>query len=115
MPAAYPPDLASRVTSLEGELGRGIDRAAVCAESLAALAARYHDLLEGRYDAILDAWRSRSFGSRGARVEWDTPSGVQAGITEGIDEMGALLVRTARSLERIVAGEVRWELHAASD
>jgi biotin-(acetyl-CoA carboxylase) ligase len=48
-------------------------------------------------------------------VEWDTPSGVQAGITEGIDEMGALLVRTARSLERIVAGEVRWELHAASD
>ena len=115
MPAAYPPDLASRVTSLEGELGRGIDRAALCAESLAALAARYHDLLEGRYDAILDAWRSRSFGSRGARVAWDTPSGVQTGITEGIDEMGALLVRTARSLERIVAGEVRWELHAASD
>ena len=115
MSAAYPPDLAPRVTSLESELGRAIDRAAVCAESLASLAERYHDLLEGRYGAILDAWRSRSFGSRGARVEWDTPSGVQAGITEGIDEMGALLVRTARSLERIVAGEVRWELHAASD
>ena len=115
MSAAYPPDLARRVTSLEAELGRAIDRAAVCAESLASLAERYHDLLEGRYDAILDAWRSRSFGGRGARVEWDTPSGVQAGITEGIDEMGALLVRTGRSLERIVAGEVRWELHAASD
>jgi len=115
MSAAYPPDLAPRVTSLESELGRAIDRAAVCAESLASLAERYHDLLDGRYDAILDAWRSRSFGSRGARVEWDTPSGVQAGITEGIDEMGALLVRTARSVERIVAGEVRWELHAASD
>jgi BirA family biotin operon repressor/biotin-[acetyl-CoA-carboxylase] ligase len=115
MSAAYPPDLAPRVTSLESELGRAIDRAAVCAESLASLAERYHDLLEGRYGAILDAWRSRSFGSRGARVEWDTPSGVQAGITEGIDEMGALLVRTTRSLERIVAGEVRWELHAARD
>jgi len=115
MSAAYPPDLAPRVTSLESELGRAVDRAAVCAESLASLAERYHDLLEGRYGAILDAWRSRSFGSRGARVEWDTPSGVQAGITEGIDEMGALLVRTTRSLERIVAGEVRWELHAARD
>ena len=115
MSAAYPPELAPRVTSLEAELGRGIDRAALCAESLASLAERYRDLLDGRYDAILDAWRSRAFGSRGARVEWDTPSGVQAGITEGIDEMGALLVRTPRSLERIVAGEVRWELHAASN
>jgi BirA family transcriptional regulator, biotin operon repressor / biotin---[acetyl-CoA-carboxylase] ligase len=114
-PAAYPRDLASQVTSLETELGRSIDRAAVCAESLSALAARYHDLLEGRFDAILDAWRSRSFGSRGARVEWDTPGGVRTGVTEGIDDMGALLVRAGDATERIVAGEVRWNLHAASD
>ena len=115
MAAAYPPELAPIVTSLETELGRGIDRAAVCAESLACLAARYDDLIEGRYDAILDAWRARAFGSRGARVEWDTPSGVRHGITEGIDEMGALLVRSAGSVERIVAGEVRWGLHAAGN
>lgn len=115
MAAAYPPELASIVTSLETELGRGVDRAAVWAESLACLAERYRDLLEGRYDTILDAWRARAFGSRGARVEWDTPQGVRAGITEGIDEMGALLVRTGSTLERIVAGEVRWGLHAASD
>ncbi len=115
MPAAYPPELASVVTSLETELGRGIDRAAICAESIASLAERYDDLLEGRYDAILDAWRRRSFGSRGAKVEWDTPSGVRHGITEGIDEMGALLVRSAGAVERIVAGEVRWGLHAAGN
>ncbi|MEQ1730000.1 MAG: biotin--[acetyl-CoA-carboxylase] ligase, partial [Vicinamibacterales bacterium] len=115
MPAAYPPELASIVTSLETELGRGIDRAALCAESIASLAARYADLLEGRYDAILDAWRARAFGSRGAQVEWDTPSGVRHGITDGIDEMGALLVRSAGSVERIVAGEVRWGLHAAGN
>jgi BirA family transcriptional regulator, biotin operon repressor / biotin---[acetyl-CoA-carboxylase] ligase len=114
-PAAYPRELASRVTSLETELGRSIDRAAVCAESLASLAARYHDLLEGRFDAILDAWRARSFGSRGAKVEWDTPAGTRTGVTEGIDDLGALLVRTSGSVERIVAGEVRWEFHAASD
>jgi BirA family biotin operon repressor/biotin-[acetyl-CoA-carboxylase] ligase len=112
--AAYPPELASRVTALETELGRAVDRAQLCAESLAALAARYRDLLAGRFDAILDAWRSRAFGSRGARVEWDTPGGVRTGITEGIDAMGALLVRSEAGVDRIVAGEVRWDLHAAS-
>jgi BirA family transcriptional regulator, biotin operon repressor / biotin---[acetyl-CoA-carboxylase] ligase len=112
---AYPAGLASIVTSLEGELGREVDRAALCAESLAAIGSRYRDLLEGRFDVILDAWRSRAFGGRGAKVEWDTPAGVRSGITEGIDHMGALLVRSGHVLERIVAGEVRWGLHAARD
>ena len=76
--ASYPPELAARVTALETELGRSIDRASLCAEALCSLAARYHDLLEGDFDAILDAWRLRSFGGRGARVEWDSPSGVQS-------------------------------------
>lgn len=113
-PAAYPPELASRVTSLETELGRAVDRAMLCAESLASLAARYRDLVAGRFDAILDAWRARALGTRGARVEWDTPQGVRIGTTEGVDAMGALLVRTGERVERIVAGEVRWNLHAAS-
>jgi BirA family biotin operon repressor/biotin-[acetyl-CoA-carboxylase] ligase len=113
--ASFPPDLAARVTSLESELGRDIDRAALCAESLASLAERYGDLLSGRFDAVLDGWRRRSFGSRGARVEWDAAGGVNSGITEGIDDMGALLVRIGDRLERIVAGEVRWGLHAPRD
>src|SRR5436190_15218656 len=49
-----PPDLAARVTSLESELGRPVDRASLGAETLAALAARYRDLLDARFDAILD-------------------------------------------------------------
>jgi len=113
MSAAYPPELSTIVTSLDSELGRGVDRAEVCAEALASLAERYRDLLDARYDAILDAWRARAFGSRGAKVEWDTPAGVRTGVTEGVDAMGALLVRTGEGLERIVAGEVRWGLHAA--
>jgi BirA family transcriptional regulator, biotin operon repressor / biotin---[acetyl-CoA-carboxylase] ligase len=106
--AAYPPDLADRVTALESELGRGIDRAAVFAESLAALAARYGDLLGGRFDAILDAWRARAPGSRGARVAWESTTGRRAGVTAGIDDLGALLVQTGDRIERIVAGEVTW-------
>ena len=112
--AALPRELADRVTALESELGRAVDRPRLCAESLASLASRYDDLLAGRFDAILDAWRTRSFGSRGAQVEWDSASGVRSGTTEGIDDMGALLVRSGNTIERIVAGEVRWGLHAAS-
>lgn len=111
--AAFPPDLADRVTALESELGRTIDRPMLCAESLASLTARYHDLHEGRFDAILDAWRGRAYGSRGAKVEWDSIDGVRTGVTEGIDDMGALLVRSEHGLERIVAGEVRWGLYGS--
>ena len=46
--------------------------------------------------------------SRDAPVTWDTPSGQQSGITAGIDDHGALLVRAGDRVERIL-GEVSWE------
>jgi BirA family biotin operon repressor/biotin-[acetyl-CoA-carboxylase] ligase len=107
--AAYPPELADRVTSLETELGRSVDRPRVFVETLAALASRYTDLVDGRFDAILDAWRTRAPGAQGRRVSWTMIAGEQSGITNGIDDMGALLVRVGDRVERIVAGEVRWE------
>jgi BirA family biotin operon repressor/biotin-[acetyl-CoA-carboxylase] ligase len=109
--AAYPPELGDRATSLESELGRHVDRALVLIESLASLARRYDDLLEGRFDAILDAWRARAPGSSGARVTFITGSTgttAAAGVTAGIDDDGALLVRVGDRIERIVAGEVTW-------
>jgi BirA family biotin operon repressor/biotin-[acetyl-CoA-carboxylase] ligase len=104
----FPPELAMRATSLEMELGRPVDRALVFAETLAALARRYEDLLDGRFDAILDAWRAHAPGGRGARVSWTTPSGTQNGVTAGVDDRGALLVDVGGRLERIVAGELTW-------
>jgi BirA family biotin operon repressor/biotin-[acetyl-CoA-carboxylase] ligase len=106
--AAYPPDLQTRATSLESELGRPIDRTAVLVETLAALARRYDDLLDGRFDAILDAWRRRAPAACGARVSWATPAGPRAGVTDGIDDDGALLVQVGEGVERIVAGELTW-------
>lgn len=103
-----PPELAARMTSIEGELGRAIDRAAVCAETLAALAARYRELVDARFDAILDAWRARSPGSVGRRVKWVSNGREWQGTTAGIDDRGALLVRIDNRLERIVSGEVLW-------
>jgi BirA family biotin operon repressor/biotin-[acetyl-CoA-carboxylase] ligase len=107
-PAAYPFELRDRATSLESERGRQVDRALLLIESLASVARRYDDLLAGRFDAILDAWRARAPGSTGARVSWTTISGMSSGVTAGIDDEGALLVLVGDRLERIVAGEVTW-------
>lgn len=106
--AALPDPVAARATSLESELGRAVDRAALAAATIVAISRRYADLLNGRFDAILDAWRARSTSSRGARVSWDTPAGRQVGETQGIDNRGALLVRVGDRTERIVGGEVTW-------
>jgi BirA family biotin operon repressor/biotin-[acetyl-CoA-carboxylase] ligase len=106
--AAYPKELRDRATSLESELGRPVDRALLLVESLASLARRYDDLLDGRFDAILDAWRARAPASTGARVTWTAASGVASGVTAGLDDDGALLVRVGDRIERIVAGELTW-------
>ena len=118
--ALYPPEIGNRATSLESELGRHVDRALLLVESLASLARRYDDLIEGRFDAILDAWRARAPGSRGALVVFTRfaapaassdgapASGAASGLTAGIDDEGALLVLVGDRIERIVAGEVTW-------
>jgi BirA family biotin operon repressor/biotin-[acetyl-CoA-carboxylase] ligase len=106
--AAYPRELTDRATSLESELGRSVDRATLWAQTLVALSQRYRDLLDGRFDAILDAWRARAPASHGARVSWTTPTGPRSGVTAGIDERGALLVRHGDLIDRLVGGELTW-------
>jgi len=105
---AFPPELRDRATSLESELGRPVDRHHVLVETLASLARRYQDLLDGRFDAILDAWRRLAPAASGARVTWTTMAGTLEGVTGGIDDRGALLVRIDDRVERIVSGEVTW-------
>lgn len=105
---AFPPALRDRATSLESELGRAIDRHHLLAETLAALSRRYEDLLAGRFDAILDAWRRLAPAASGAPVAWTTNAGTATGVTAGIDDLGALLVRIDERVERIVSGEITW-------
>ena len=89
-------------------MGRSVDRYHVFVETLAALATRYDDLLNGRFDAILDAWRRRAPGAVGARVARTINGVVETGVTAGIDDNGALLVRVGDRIERIVSGELQW-------
>jgi len=106
--SSYPRELGDRATSIESELGRPADHHHVLVETLAALSRRYDDLLNARFDAILDAWRGRAPDASGARVTWTARDGVQNGVTAGIDDRGALLVRVGEGVERIVSGEVTW-------
>jgi len=107
-PAAYPADLADRATSLEGELGRPVDRGIVLAGSLEALADRIEEARASGIGAILDRWRALAPSSIGSQVEWRSPDGIRRGTTAGIDGDGALLVTAGGAVERIIGGEVRW-------
>jgi BirA family biotin operon repressor/biotin-[acetyl-CoA-carboxylase] ligase len=110
MSAPLPPELAGRAASLEGELGRAVDRGLVFAECLTAFALRYDDLREGRSPGVLAAWRQRAAATFGRRIEWDADGAIVSGVAEDIDETGALLVNAGGQRRRIVSGEVRWTL-----
>jgi BirA family biotin operon repressor/biotin-[acetyl-CoA-carboxylase] ligase len=106
--AAYPPELSDRATSIETELGRPPDGAAVLAETLAALAALVERLAGGDSQPVLARWRQLAPSAYGAAVAWDTGAGTVTGTSAGIADDGALLVRVGDRVERVISGELRW-------
>ena len=104
-PSAYPPDIADRASSSAAELGRPVDAALILVECLAALDARIAQLASGYAGNLLARWRELSPSAAGARVECE---GGVTGVTAGITDEGALLVRTAHGVEPIRSGQVRW-------
>ena len=108
MPAAYPPDVAARATSIESELGRPIDRGLLLVECLVALHVRYRDLQSRASAAVIARWRDRAVSTLGRRVEWDVAGVTRHGVAEDIDETGALVVRDGTARARVISGEVRW-------
>lgn len=107
-PAAYPPAIADRASSIEAELGRAAEAGPVLAETLAALAELMGPLAAGTPALVLDRWRALAPSSRGTAVAWETAAGPLTGVSAGIADDGALLVRVGDRTERIISGEVRW-------
>jgi BirA family biotin operon repressor/biotin-[acetyl-CoA-carboxylase] ligase len=107
-PAAFPPELADRAGSIEGELGRHVDAGSVLAQVLVALHRTIEELVSAGPPTLFTRWLELSPSAYGERIEWDTPRSVQTGVSAGLAEDGALLARTADGLARIIAGEVRW-------
>ena len=108
LPAAYPPEIADRATSLAAELGRAVDAAAVLGECLAALAGRIGDLAGGERSRVLARWIELSPSAHGSRVELEGASSMIAGVTAGIADDGSLLVRTSQGIEAVRSGSLRW-------
>jgi BirA family transcriptional regulator, biotin operon repressor / biotin---[acetyl-CoA-carboxylase] ligase len=107
-PADYPAAIAGRVTSLERELGRPVDAGLVLAEVLAALNQQVAALKAGDRRRVLDRWRALAPSAVGAAVAWNGSGQNVRGTTQGVDEHGALLIRVAGRVERVISGEVQW-------
>ena len=107
-PAAYPAGLEKRVTSLERELGRPVDAGLVLSEILVALNQQVAALKAGEQAGVLERWKALAPSATGAAVEWNTSGNSLRGTTHGVDQDGALLIRVAGRLERVISGEVQW-------
>ena len=107
--SSYPHELADRASSIETELGRPIDVGVVLAEVLVALAAELEPLARGEVTGLLARWRRLAPSAKGVQVEYESPTGRVSGITSGIADDGALLVRVGNVVERVIAGEIVWK------
>jgi BirA family biotin operon repressor/biotin-[acetyl-CoA-carboxylase] ligase len=109
-PTAAPPELANVATSIEAELGRPVERSRLVVEVLAELNGILARLRAGDRAWVCDEWRRFGrAGLHGARVRWDDQGMERFGFARGLDDSGALLVESAGRIERLIAGEVRWD------
>lgn len=107
--AAYPRELAHRVTSIETELGRSVDRGTLAVELLERTRSIMSLVHAGRRREVGDRWRRFAHAGLNAAVRWDHPDGVRRGVATDIDDDGALLVAVSDGVERLMAGSVMWE------
>lgn len=99
--------LATPATSLDLESGRRISRQALLAALLKSLERETNGLLDPAFRETIPARvEHASSWVRGRSVEVHGPC-EYTGITEGLDEYGFLLVRTANGLVQVQTGGIR--------
>ncbi len=101
----FPEELRPIATSIRIERGEPAPRALFVAACLTALEGWLDRHAEEGFAPIRAAWRERS-GTLGQDVTVKAEGRDVVGRAEDIDEAGALLVRTARGLERVLSGDV---------
>jgi len=106
--SSFPEDLQAIATSLRLVTGTEWSRVELCAALLKSLDREYRALLENPEAtvSILRRFQERSSSVRGRQVEVEENSGFD-GVTEGLDERGFLLVRTAQGLRTVLSGTVK--------
>lgn len=104
-PDDLPPELRDIAGSLRIAAGRSFSRVELLAAVLHELERVYDQTVKDGFAPLLAEWRQESV-TLGQTVDV-VGSGQQfSGVAEDIDSDGALLVRTAAGLERVLAGDV---------
>ncbi len=102
-----PSEIGSVATSLKRELGRSVPRLSLCAAVLSSLEEWLDRHEDQGFSPVRSRWMELS-STVGSLVEIQLEGDrVLAGEAQGIDDGGALLVRTSTRLERILSGDVR--------
>jgi BirA family biotin operon repressor/biotin-[acetyl-CoA-carboxylase] ligase len=107
--ASFPAELQNEATSLRMATGSEWSRVEVAAALLKSLDREYRQLVE-QSDArrsILHRFAEHSSWVSGKQVRIAENGSALEGITEGLDERGFLLVRTAEGLRTVLSGTVR--------
>lgn len=106
LPAALPPEVASRAACLADHAlpGAALSREAVLADALAAIQRRVAVFARQGLGPLLADLRAAD-ATAGRRVRWqDRPA-----VARGIDDQGFLLLETSSGLVAAAAGEVTFE------
>jgi BirA family biotin operon repressor/biotin-[acetyl-CoA-carboxylase] ligase len=103
----FPEELRPIAASIREVIGRDAPRVALLQRLLERLEALYDRYLAEGPKPVLDAWLALP-NILGQRVTVYAPRETWSGVATGLDEEGALLVRTEDgSVRRVVAGDVR--------
>lgn len=107
-PGSVPPELAGEAVTVDEMAGRTVPRRLLLVTFLYHFQKGYRAFEAGGDAGILEGWKARSSMWDGAPVWIIEGEGRRAAVTSGLDETGALLVRTeAGALETVVAGDIR--------
>jgi len=105
---SVPEDLADNAVCVDDAAGLTIPRRRLFIRFLKFFQHGYLLFQEGRFEAILDMWKSFSSMWNGAPITLFETNQTRDAVTCGLDEMGALLVRFADgSVETVLVGDVR--------
>jgi BirA family biotin operon repressor/biotin-[acetyl-CoA-carboxylase] ligase len=112
-----PDEVARRMIALEDlpePVGVRVGVDAIVAALLVRLRVGCDRLARGEFAGVLDDWRRLAPSVDGTAVRWHHQQVMYTGRSRGIDETGALRVRTAEGRDMTVhGGEVEWLLDEA--
>jgi len=103
----YSAELAGKATSLFLETGEPVDRSSLIAAFVAEFDELYRLYMENGFAPIRTLWESLSV-TLGQRISLIIGDRQITGIAEGMDEIGALLIRKDNGeIERVYSGEMQ--------